>query len=170
MKLNRILQAALAVMLAAFGVALYTSLHETIVNAGDKAPDFTFKDDNGRQYTVQKFGGRMLLLNFWASWCGPCVEEIPALNVMAKTLAPKGLVVLGVSVDKDEKAYREFLQKLPLAYPSGRDPEQVINQRYGTLQFPESYLIDSNGKVVEKFVSVQAWASPQMISHVGSLM
>ena len=170
MKPERILQAALALMLAAFGVALYTSLHETIVNAGDDAPEFSFKSDDGKQYSVQNFGGKLLLLNFWASWCGPCVQEIPALNEMARALAPKGLVVLGVSVDKDDKAYKDFLKRLPLAYPSGRDPEQVINQRYGTLQFPESYLIDSKGRVVEKFVSVQAWASPQMISHVGSLM
>lgn len=170
MKLDRILQAALAVMLAAFGVALYTSLHETVVNAGDSAPEFAIKADTGKEYSLHNFGGKLLLLNFWASWCGPCVQEIPALNQMAQTLGPKGLVVLGVSVDKDEKAYKDFLNRLPLAYPSGRDPEQVINQRYGTVQFPESYLIDSNGRVLEKFVSVQAWASPQMISHVGSLM
>jgi peroxiredoxin len=170
MKPDRILQAALAVMLAAFGVTLYISLHETIVNAGDSAPEFALKADSGQDYTLHKFGGKLLLLNFWASWCGPCVQEIPALNEMARTLGPKGLVVLGVSVDKDEKAYKEFLKRLPLAYPSGRDPEQVINQRYGTVQFPESYLIDSQGRVIEKFVSVQAWASPQMISHVGSLM
>jgi peroxiredoxin len=170
MKLDRILQMALAVMLAAFGVALYTSLHETIVNAGDKAPDFQFKDDSGKEYTVHNFGGKLLLLNFWASWCPPCVEEIPALNEMVRVLGPKGLVVLGVSEDKDEKAYKDFLSKLPLAYPSGRNPEQVIKQRYGTVQIPESYLIDSSGRVVEKFVSAQAWASPQMISHVGSLM
>jgi peroxiredoxin len=170
MKLDRILQMALAVMLAAFGVALYASLHETIVNAGDKAPDFQFKDDSGKQYNVHNFGGKLLLLNFWASWCGPCVEEIPALNQMARALGPKGLIVLGVSIDKDEKAYKDFLGRLPLAYPSGRDPEQVIEHRYGTFQIPESYLIDSSGHVVEKFVSEQAWASPQMISHVGSLM
>ena len=170
MKPDRILQAALAVMLAAFGVALYTSLHETIVNAGDNAPEFSIRAGDGKEYSLHNFGGKLLLLNFWASWCGPCVQEIPALNAMSRALAPQGLVILGVSVDKDEKAYKDFLGRLPLAYPSGRDAEQKINLQYGTVQFPESYLIDSKGRVIEKFVSVQAWASPQMISHVGSLM
>ena len=59
---------------------------------------------------------------------------------------------------------------MPLAYPSGRDPEQVINQRYGTVQFPESYLIDRNGRVVEKIVGEANWSSPQMVEHVQSLL
>src|SRR5215831_4424506 len=105
MKADRILQAALALMLVAFCGSLYTSLHETIVNAGDTAPDFSIQADTGKTITARDFGGKLLLLNFWATWCGTCIEEIPSLNQMARQLAPQGLVVLGVSVDKDEKLY-----------------------------------------------------------------
>jgi cytochrome c biogenesis protein CcmG/thiol:disulfide interchange protein DsbE len=170
MKADRILQAALAFMLVAFCGALYTSLHETIVNAGDKAPNFAITTDSGQTVTVHDFGGKLLLLNFWASWCAPCVEEIPALNELARQLGPKGLVVLGVSVDQDEKALQRFLARSPLSFPIARDPDQKINLSYGTFLFPESYLIDRNGKVVEKFINSQPWASPKMIEHVNSML
>jgi cytochrome c biogenesis protein CcmG, thiol:disulfide interchange protein DsbE len=163
-------QAILALMMVAFCVALYTSLHETIVNAGDKAPNFSITSDNGKTITARDFGGKLLLLNFWATWCPPCIEEIPGLNEMARELGPKGLVILGVSVDKDEAVYKQFLAKNPLAYLTARDPAENINLKYGTIQYPESYLIDRNGKVLEKYISSQRWASPQMIEHVQSLL
>jgi peroxiredoxin len=170
MKADRILEAALALGFVAFCGTLYSSLHETIVNAGDKAPDFTITSDSGKTITVHEFGGKLLLLNFWATWCPPCVEEIPGLNQLARQLGPRGLVILGVSVDKDESLYRNFLTRSPLAYQTARDPEEKINLTYGTIQYPESYLIDRNGKVIEKFISSQPWASPQMIEHVNSLL
>jgi hypothetical protein len=79
-------------------------------------------------------------------------------------------VILGVSVDKDAGVYKQFLARNPLAYLTARDPEETINLSYGTVQYPESYLIDLNGKVLEKYISSQAWASPQMIEHVKSLL
>jgi peroxiredoxin len=85
---------------------------------------------------------------------------------MAKDLAPKGLVVLGVSVDQNEQQYKEFLKRFPLAYSTAWDPKETINTEYGTVQYPESYLIDRNGKVLEKFISNQAWASPEMLTDL----
>ncbi|HVY93232.1 MAG TPA: TlpA disulfide reductase family protein [Bryobacteraceae bacterium] len=170
MKVDRILPAALALMMVAFCGALYHSLHETVVNAGDTAPNFSITADSGRTFTARDFGGKLLLLNFWATWCGTCIDEIPALNAMSRELAPKGLVVLGVSVDKDANAYSTFLKRFPLAYQTARDPDEKINLSYGTIQYPESYLIDQNGKVIEKFISEQPWNSPQMIQHVESLL
>jgi len=167
---DRVIQGVLALMMVAFCFALYNSLHETIVNAGDKAPNFSIATDSGRTVTARDFGGKLLLLNFWATWCPPCIEEIPGLNEMSRELGPKGLVILGVSVDKDETAYKNFLRKSPLAFLTARDPEEKINLSYGTIQYPESYLIDTNGKVIEKFISSQPWASPQMIQHVQSLL
>ena len=170
MKADRILPAALALMLIAFCGALYNQLHEVVVNAGDSAPAFSITSDSGHTITAKDFGGKLLLLNFWATWCATCIEEIPGLNQMSRQLEPKGLVVLGVSVDKDENLYRAFLKRSPLAYQTARDPEEKINTSYGTIQYPESYLIDRNGKVIEKFISSQPWASPEMIKHVSSLL
>ncbi len=170
MKADRILQTSILVMLLAFVGVLYLSLHDNVVKAGDSAPDFSIRAENGKTVTAREFGGKLLLLNFWATWCQPCVQEIPSLDALQKELGPKGLVVLGVSVDKDQKAYTEFIKRFGISFLTARDPEQVINGKYGTLQYPESYLIDRSGKVVEKIVGQENWSAGQMVKHVKSLL
>jgi thiol-disulfide isomerase/thioredoxin len=88
MKSDRIIHIVLVLMVGAFCLALYTSLHEVIVNAGDKAPNFSIAADSGKTVTAREFGGKLLLLNFWATWCPPCIEETPGLNEMARQLGP----------------------------------------------------------------------------------
>ena len=131
---------------------------------------FQHQTDSGKTVSARDFGGKLLILNFWATWCPPCVQEVPSLDQLERELGPKGLVVLGVSVDKDEKAYQEFLARFRVSYLTARDPAQVINTEYGTIQYPESYLIDRNGKVVEKIVGEADWSSEQMLQHVQSLL
>src|ERR1700728_1422980 len=116
MKVDRIIQAGIAAMLCAFVGVLYLSLHDNSVKAGDKAPDFSIKADNGKTITARDFGGKLLILNFWASWCPPCVDEAPSLTPLATVLGPSGLVVLGVSEDEDPKAYKAFIDRFRVQY------------------------------------------------------
>ncbi len=168
--LDRYIQIAMGVMVLLLVYAIYSPLYETVVQVGDKAPDFKIQADNGRKYTQADFGGKLLVLNFWATWCPPCREELPSLDALQRTLGPKGLVVLAVSVDKDEKLYRDFLAVNKVAITTARDPSQDINRRYGTVQFPESYIIDRNGRVVEKIISSTNWMDERMVTHVQSLL
>ena len=170
MKVDRILEGGIVVMLCAFIGVLYVSLHDNAVKAGDKAPDFSIKADNGRTVTAHDFGGKLLILNFWATWCPPCVQEVPSLNQLQAQLGSKGLVVLGVSEDKDPQAYKAFLDRFHVTYMTARDPSVTIKPKYGTVQIPESYLIDTNGRVVEKIVGEANWSSAQMLEHVQSLL
>jgi peroxiredoxin len=170
MKTDRIIEAGLAVTFLAFCGALYFSLHDNVVKVGDRAPEFSIKADNGKTITAKDFGGKLLILNFWASWCEPCVQEVPSLETLSTVLGPRGLVVLGVSQDKDPKAYQQFLDRFHVNFLTARDPGADIQTKYGTIQIPESYLIDTNGKVVEKIVSSTNWSSQQMIEHVQSLL
>jgi peroxiredoxin len=166
--LDRYLQIAMGVMVVLLIVAIYTPLHETVVQVGDSAPNFSIKADNGQTYTRSNFGGKLLILNFWATWCPPCREELPSLDALQRTLGAKGLVVLAVSVDKDEKAYRAFLAANKVVMTTARDPGQDINREYGTAQFPESYIIDQNGTVIEKIISSTNWMDERMINYVQS--
>jgi peroxiredoxin len=170
MNLDRILQIAMGVLVILLILAIYTPLHETLVQVGDSAPDFSIKTDDGRTLTRASFGGKVLILNFWATWCPPCREELPSLDALQRTLGPQGLVVLGVSVDKDEKLYRAFLARNHIAITTARDPEQKINHEYGTVQFPESYIIDRNGKVLQKIISSTNWMDERMIKSVQSML
>jgi len=170
MKADRIIEGGIIVMLCAFIGVLYMSLHDNVVQAGDKAPAFSVTADNGHTVTARDFGGKLLILNFWASWCEPCVAEVPSLNRLAKELGPDGVVVLGVSEDKDPQAYKDFLNRFQVSFMTAREPSQDVKLRYGTHLIPETYLINRNGKVVEKVVSETDWASPRMIEHVKSLL
>src|SRR5215470_4888331 len=129
-KTDRLLRIGIGVLTIGLVFAIYVGIHERIVAAGDSAPEFTITTDNGRTVSVPNFGGKLLVLNFWASWCPPCVEETPSLSRFAQQFADKGVVVLGVSVDKDEKAYRAFLDRFRPAFLTVR--EMKTHEDYGT--------------------------------------
>src|SRR5580692_5000788 len=136
MKTDRIIEAGLAVTFLAFCGALYFSLHDNVVKVGDKAPEFSIKADNGKTITARDFGGKLLLLNFWATWCPPCISEVPALNQLQRALGPDGVVILGISEDEDAKAYKSFLARFHVDYLTARQPGKDIRLKYGTIQIP----------------------------------
>lgn len=169
-KIDQLLKGGIAVLLAMFVFVLYTSIHERVISVDDTAPDFTITADNGRVITRANFGGRLLVLNFWATWCQPCVEEVPSLDQFAKQMAGSGVVVLGVSVDKDPKLYRAFLDRSHVSFMTARDPQASISADYGTFKYPESYIIDSKGKVVQKIIGATNWTDGSMVNAVKSFL
>jgi peroxiredoxin len=146
------------------------TLNDGIIRVGDQAPDFKVVTDNGRTITPADFGGKLLVLHFWATWCGGCVEEIPSLEVFQREYGPQGVVVLGVSVDANEKLYRRFMDQFKVSYATSRDPSWDIAASYGTFQLPESYVIDRSGKVVQKIIAAQNWADPQFVQSLKKLL
>lgn len=161
---------SIALLAAALIYVVSGTLEPRIVNAGDRAPDFSVTTESGKRITPESFGGKLLVLNFWASWCPPCVEETPSLEQFARELAPQGVVVLGVSNDRNEQLYRKFLQRFHVTFETARDPDSDISASYGTFQIPESYLIGRDGKVVEKIVSNQNWMDPDFLARVKRLL
>jgi cytochrome c biogenesis protein CcmG/thiol:disulfide interchange protein DsbE len=170
LKLERVIQTTIALLLAVFVYIIFDSFREKLVVVGDTAPDFSITADNGRAITPTSFGGKLLVLNFWATWCPPCIEELPSLNQFQRRFANSGVVVLGISIDKDEKAYRDFLTRARVSFLTARDPDNKINAEYGTLKVPETYIIDSSGKVLRKIISNTDWMSERMIRDVESLL
>lgn len=146
------------------------TFEDKITNAGDMAPDFKVVDDKGRTLTRSDFGGKLLVLNFWASWCAPCVEEVPSLEAFQRTLRDKGVVVVGISLDTNEKRYQQFLKRFPVSFSTVRDPKADVSSSYGTFQIPETYIIDSAGKVREKIISNQNWMDPAFLARVTAML
>jgi cytochrome c biogenesis protein CcmG, thiol:disulfide interchange protein DsbE len=167
-KVDRLLRGGIGLLVIALVYVIYAGIHEHVVVAGDAAPEFTVRTDSGRQITVPNFGGKLLVLNFWATWCPPCVQETPSLSQFAAQFANKGVVVLGVSVDKDEKQYNAFLQRFHPLFETARDTK--IHEDYGTFMYPETYLIDSHGRVVKKIAEGADWTDPQIAQYVNSLL
>ena len=169
-KTERLLRFAIVLLTVTFVFVIANTLRERITTVGDSAPDFTIKADNGRTLSPASFGGKLLVLNFWATWCPPCVEETPSLSRFAAQMAPAGVVVLAISVDKDEKVYRDFLARHHPAFLTARDPQAKINADYGTFKYPETYVINTSGKVLRKFISDQPWDSENMVKDIQSLL
>src|SRR5579872_2162991 len=168
--LERVIQSLIVLLLCVFVYVIFDSFHENLVVVGDTAPDFSITADNGRPITPSDFGGKLLVLNFWATWCPPCIEELPSLNAFQQQFANRGVVVLGISIDKDEKAYRDFLTRAGVSFLTARDPEAKIEHEYGTFKVPETYIIDAKGKVVRKIISNTDWMNERMIQDVTSLL
>lgn len=164
--IDRLLRIAICLLVAALAFTLYATIHERVVVAGDDAPAFTIATDQGRTVSLSNFGGKLLVLNFWASWCGPCVEETPSLSQFAHQYADKGVVVLGISVDKDEAAYRKFLQRFKPEYLTARDSK--IHADYGTFMYPETYIIDTKGRVLRKYAEAVDFTGPEITQLVNS--
>jgi cytochrome c biogenesis protein CcmG/thiol:disulfide interchange protein DsbE len=165
-----ILTGALAVLAGVLVWIVAGTLEPPVVNAGDSAPKFSVVTEDGKTITPSNFGGKLLVLNFWASWCSPCIAETPSLNQFAQVFADKGVVVLGVSMDRNEKLYKEFLAQYRIRFETSRDPDADISASYGTFLYPDSYIIDPSGKVVEKIINAQNWMDPQFLDHIQKML
>ena len=156
--IDRILRGVLAALVIAFVAVVAKAVYDPpihVVVAGEQAPQFTIAADGGRSVSVPNFGGKLLVLNFWATWCPPCVQETPSLSKLAADYASRGVTVLGISVDTSEQAYRTFLQKYKPQFLTARDAQ--IHRDYGTFMYPETYIIDASGKVVQKIAEGADW-------------
>jgi cytochrome c biogenesis protein CcmG, thiol:disulfide interchange protein DsbE len=143
---------------------------------GSTPKDFPFTLD-GKPAHLSDLRGKVVLLNFWASWCQPCVEEAPSLNALQRRIEPLGGTVLGINVgidnvggDNEEPAYEKFLNDYKIAFPTYRDPTQKLAASYGTLAYPETYVIDRKGHLDRKIVGPQDWTSPEMMAYLDSLL
>ncbi|MBL8237660.1 MAG: TlpA family protein disulfide reductase [Bryobacterales bacterium] len=163
---DKALRAGILVLTLALVGVVASTLRDRLVVAGDSAPGFEVTTDTGRKISLDNFGGKVLVLNFWATWCPPCISELPSLNAMAAELKGNGVVVLGVSVDKDQAAYQRFLKKVKLNFETSRDPKADISSEYGTFKYPETYVINTDGKVLEKFIADQDWMSPAIVARL----
>ena len=135
---------------------------------GTAAPDFTVQDSD-HKVTLSEFRGKVVVLNFWATWCPPCVEETPALLQMSQKLRDKGVVVLAVSVDADGDAYHKFIKDRGIDFLTVRDPDEKASNLYGSFKWPETYIIDRDGVVRRKFIGAVEWTSPEVMDYLTKL-
>ncbi|MBM3745461.1 MAG: TlpA family protein disulfide reductase [Acidobacteria bacterium] len=159
---------ALGLLMLTYGVV--RGFRDEVIDVGDTAPEFSIVTDGGRAVSRSSFGGRLLVLNFWATWCPPCISEMPSLSRFQEQFASSGVVVLGISVDRSERAYRRLLDKRKVAFLTARDPEARVSASFGTYKYPETYLIDRNGKVVQKIIGAADWSDAAMANQIKALL
>lgn len=120
------------------------------VQINSKAPEFSLPDILGRQISLNSYKGKVVYVNFWASWCGPCKKEFPQLETLAGRYAEKGLIILAINQDKKRSAMEEFLGKFPNATSNMiilTDPNSSVISSYGPRAMPTSFVLDKEGVV-----------------------
>ncbi len=126
------------------------------------APAFVAAALGGGERRLADFRGRLVLLNFWATWCPPCVEEMPSMEALHQAYRTRGFTVLAVSSDADgARAVAPFVEKLGVTFPVLLDPSGEVAARYGARNLPVSFLLDAEGRVVAAAQGARDWASPQ---------
>lgn len=143
---------------------------------GSEAPEFELQDLSGELVSLKSFRGKAVLLNFWATWCAPCREEMPSLNALYKRYKDQGFVVLGVSVDENDgdvgskQTIESFLKIIPVDFPILLDPKQSLATTYETFRIPQSFFIDPEGRVVGKVSGPQDYEAPVFAKKVERIL
>jgi cytochrome c biogenesis protein CcmG/thiol:disulfide interchange protein DsbE len=135
-------------------------------NIAKSAPQFVVSDGT-HTVDLSKLRGRIVVLNLWATWCAPCIEELPSLLALQKKMPD--LAIIAVSRDEDPAAYQHFLTQHHVDLVTVRDPTLKVDNLYGTVQIPETYVIDRQGVLRRKFVSAQDWTSPEIVSYLSKM-
>jgi thiol-disulfide isomerase/thioredoxin len=176
MTTRSVLTITFAVILAAVGAVWIKSLVPPESPAGSlqflsAAKELPVYDRSGRKIDLAKAQGRLFIIHFWATWCPPCVEELPALSQFWEKYRSRDDVALYViSVDKDWKAIEEFMKRNPAALPLFHDPGAATAHRFGSSQYPETYVVNSKGRVLFRVQGPVNWSDPEVRSRIEQLI
>ena len=138
---------------------------------GGVAPDFTVRDLAGQDVKLSSLKGKVVLVNFWATWCPPCREEIPSMVKLNQSMSGKQFQMLAISIDEGGKAAVEnFFKKSGLTLPAFLDTEGAVARSYGTTGVPETFIVDKAGIIQKKIVGGMDWSSPHVIAYLEGLL
>jgi peroxiredoxin len=163
------------VALAAAGAAAFALLMggdtPDPVGRGTPAPDFTLSRlSDGTPVRLEDLRGRVVLVNFWATWCEPCEAEMPAMQRLHAQLEGPDFELLAISVDDEVPAVRAFRERLELRFPILLDPDERVARRYQTFRYPESFLVGPDGVIVERYVGGKEWDASAYVARIRRLM
>jgi thiol-disulfide isomerase/thioredoxin len=176
MKPRSLLTLVLSVALVVVGTVWIKSLVPPDSPSGSlqflsAAPELPIFDRDGKKIDLTREKGRVLIVHFWATWCPPCVEETPALSRYWDTMKNRGDVSLyAISIDKDWKTVDGFLEKNPSTIPLFHDPGAVTAKRFGSSQYPETYIVNRNGRVLFRVQGAVDWENPEVRSRIEQLI
>jgi thiol-disulfide isomerase/thioredoxin len=155
---------------AAFGFITLQEGKGYGLKPGAAVPDFRLRVLGGGTSELGSLRGRVVLVNFWATWCPPCVEEMPSLDRLSRALGPEGLVVLGVAVDEDEKTVRDFVARVGVSFPILRDPGAHTAAAWRTTGYPETFVVGRDGTLLRTFVGPAEWDTPEALGYFRGLL
>jgi peroxiredoxin len=165
---------ALALALVVGSALAFVRLQDTKgygLRTGDPAPLFTLPDLGGKDLSLQSQRGKLVLVNFWGTFCAPCVAEMPSLEKLHETLSGDGLVVVGVAVDESARDVEQFVKEKGIHFTILQDPGgRKAAELYRTTGYPETFIVSSSGTLLEKYVGPAEWDDPGALRHFRDLL
>ncbi len=159
------IKSALLLLVAVFlGFFLWNSDQQPPI-AGKPMPDFDLPADKGGNVHLDDYRGKILVLNFWATWCPPCIDELPSLDQFQRAFKSRGVEVVAVSVDDDDKLYNDFISQHTLSMKLVRDHDKRTSINYGTFRYPESYIADKHGNLLRKIAGPADWMDDRLVAQ-----
>jgi cytochrome c biogenesis protein CcmG/thiol:disulfide interchange protein DsbE len=155
MNLNRIFKSLFLIIVFLSFTQLFAQRKIENQTSSNKAPDFTLEDLNGKKVKLSDFKGKVVIINFWATWCPPCKAEIPDFIELYKTYQKKGLVILGIALDNKEKVVK-FVKDNGINYPVLMGNQEVSNLYGGISGIPTSFVVDRKGIIKNVFVGLRS--------------
>jgi peroxiredoxin len=141
------------------------------LEAGRPAPSFALPPlGGGEPLALESLRGQVVLLNFWATWCKPCEDEMPAMERLYRSLRDQGFALLAVSVDVGDSEVEAFRTRLGLSFPILRDPDRKVANLYQSPRFPESWLVGRDGVLVARFIGPRDWDAPEYVARIRDLL
>jgi peroxiredoxin len=152
-------------------LAMQSGFERGVVKVGDEAPNFTLRDLAGNARSLSQLRGKVVLLNFWATWCGPCRVEMPAMEQLYRTLPRREFEILAVSTDPQGAAVtRPFQREMGFTFPILHDSEYRVGLTYGARSIPITFMVDRRGIVRQKIFGARDWDSPEARDLIHELM
>ena len=161
------------------GILILLQTKDTFYNPSDgsqlakglPAPNFSLPGLDGQMVRLTDYRGKVVLLNIWATWCPPCVEEMPSMEKLYQELRGDGFEILAVSIDESgAQGVRPFMKKHNLSFPALIDSKETLKDLYQTRGVPESFIIDKDGILIEKVIGPRNWANPEVIRYFRNLI
>ena len=141
------------------------------LRVGQPAPGFTLPGLDGKMVSLSDYRGHVVLVNVWATWCPPCVDEMPSMEKLYRGLKGENFEILAVSIDAlGKKAVAPFMKKYNLSFPALMDPDGTIKTLYQTTGVPESFIINQEGILIEKVIGPKDWATPPVVGFFRNLL
>ncbi len=166
--------AILALVVLVFAASFFIKARPSaskVITKGDRAPEFKLPALNGQYVSLSDFRGKVVMVHFWATWCPPCVEELPTLSKLYQEIKGKDFEMLAVSVDEGgEEAVTSFMRRNGLNVPVLLDTARAISAQYGTFKFPETYILDRDGIVRYKVIGPRDWREPAALELIQNMI
>ena len=134
-----------------------------------QAPEFVLNDLDGNQYRLSDYRGKVVIINFWATWCPPCRAEMPSMQRAWELLEDKGIIMFGIDVGEDEDTIFQFTANYPVEFPLLMDNDSSVINQWPVRGLPTTFVVDPQGRIIYRAIGGREWDDPELLALVGAL-